>query len=215
MKRFEKNFLISIFYFLILQAVVFFFIKYFQGNAHYINSFVDDRIPFIPQFIYIYNIFYPFMFVVLYITYKQDKDTFYSSIAAGIIGYLICDVIFLIYPTLIIRPDINVINIDYLTRFIVGITYYFDNPALNCFPSVHCLFCFQALYMITLAKGINRNMKILFNIIAILIAISTLLVKQHYFYDFFGSLVVFGMANIITNVFKLDDIYKRILRCRT
>ena len=55
----EKEFLKTSLSFLGIQAFLYWFIKIFQGNPVYISFFLDDKIPFIGQFIYIYNLFYP------------------------------------------------------------------------------------------------------------------------------------------------------------
>ncbi len=194
----SKDFLISISVLMLLQAIIFALIKYLQVNYHVILSPIDNKIPFIPHFIYIYNIFYPFVFITLYYVFLKDKKKYYRGIIAGTIGYLICDIIFLTYPTIMIRPEVMYDKLDVITGFIVKVTYFIDNPALNCFPSIHCLFCFQAAYTTLVANGISKKKKAIITFILLLISISTVLVKQHYFYDVLGAFVVFIISNITT-----------------
>ena len=203
----EKDFLISISCLLLLQSIIYFFIKFFQNNYHTINFILDNKIPFIPYFIYIYNMFYPFMFLSFYYIYCKDNTRYKNGIYAGIIGYLICNIIFVIYPTIMIRADISNINMDFLTSFVVYLTYYFDEPPLNCFPSIHVLFCLQAIYTAIMSKGIKYRYKILIVIIGFLIAISTVLVKQHYFYDMVAAIVVCTLSNLL--VFIINKYLKR------
>ena len=203
----EKDFLISISCLLLLQAIIYFCIKFFQSNYHIINFIVDSKIPFIPYFVYIYNLFYPFMFLSLYYIYCKDTKTYKSGIYAGIIGYLICDIIFLIYPTIMVRADISNINMDFLTKFVVNATYYFDEPPLNCLPSVHVLFCMQVIFTTIMSKNIKSKYKIFIIIFAFLIAISTVFVKQHYFYDVIAAIIVCSISNLI--VFIINKYLKR------
>ena len=85
-------------------------------------------------------------------------------------------------------PEIN--NIDVVTDFIIKATYFLDNPALNCFPSIHCLFCFQVILTTILSKNIKFKYKFLITIVSFLIIMSTVLVKQHYFLDILGALII-------------------------
>ena len=199
----NKDFLISIFCLMIMQAIIFTLIKYLQFDYHYGLAKIDNMIPFIPHFIYIYNLFYPFVFVVLYYIFCNDKEKYYQGILAGTIGYLISDIIFLVYPTFMIRPDVIYDKLDFLTGLIIKTTYYIDNPALNCFPSIHCLFCFQVAYTAFVSKNIEKEKKIIITTISLLIATSTVLVKQHYFYDILGAFIVFVISNLIVKGIKI------------
>ena len=203
----NKKFLITISILLVTQAFFYWFIKLFQNNPHYINYYLDKEIPFIPQFIYIYNLFYPFIFIAFYYLFKKDENTYYQGIIAGIIGFLLCDMIYLYYPTIMLRPPIPN-NIDFLTEFIVKITYFFDEPALNCFPSIHCLFCFQIIFSYLKTRSINTKHKILGITISLLIIISTILVKQHYILDIISAFLICTIANIIIDLTNLANKFK-------
>lgn len=203
----NKKFLITISILLVTQAFFYWFIKLFQNNPHYINYYLDKEIPFIPQFIYIYNLFYPFIFIAFYYLFKKDENTYYQGIIAGIIGFLLCDMIYLYYPTIMLRPPIPN-NIDFLTEFIVKITYFFDEPALNCFPSIHCLFCFQIIFSYLKTRSINTKHKVLGITISLLIIISTILVKQHYILDIISAFLICTIANIIIDLTNLANKFK-------
>ena len=97
---------------------------------------------------------------------------------------------------MIYRPEITS-NIDILTRSLLNITYYIDNPAINCFPSIHCLLCFQTSYMMIISHNINSKYKIISSLISVLIILSTVFIKQHYFYDIIGAFIIFIFTNII------------------
>ena len=199
----NKDFIISICLLMVLQAAIFWSIKLLQSNYHTFNFILDQKIPLMKWTIYIYNMFYPLVFFLLAYLYTKDEKKYFNACIAGIVGYLICDVIFLSYPTIMDYPrDIVVHN---FTDLVLKITYVADTPALNCFPSIHCLFCFQTIYSLVSSKKTNKNIKIFGTIFLILIAISTLTVKQHYFYDVVASLVLCVIANIITIKFNLQD----------
>ena len=196
----NKRFLKSIFLFLGLQLITYMFVKLFQTGYHTFDFDIDKKIPFIPQVIIIYNLFYPMMFIAFYNIFNKDEKTYFKGIMAGIIGYIICDIIFLVYPVEMIRPDISTISIDPINKLVLYLTYLLDTPAINCFPSIHCLFCFQAIYSTIICKDFKKLNKTISIIILSLIIISTLLVKQHYLYDVLAGLVLVIISNIITYI---------------
>lgn len=196
----DKRFWKSILLFLGGQSLLYFIIKFFQVDYHTFDMGIDNKIPFIPQFIIIYNLFYPFLFLCFLNIFNKDKVVYDKGIIAGIMGYLIANIIFLIYPVEMIRPDITNINMDILTKFILKLTYKFDNPAINCLPSIHCLFCFQSIYSTVNCNHLSKNKKIIISVIALLIIISVLFVKQHYVIDMIGAFIIFIIVNIIVEL---------------
>lgn len=197
----NKKFLISISILLIGQAFFYWFLKFFQTNPHYLNFDIDQKIPFIPNFIYIYNTFYPFMFLTLLYLFTKDENVYMKGIISGILGFLICDIIFLIYPTIMQRPPIPETNL--LTEFVLKVTFFFDTPALNCFPSIHCLFCFQIIYSFIFTNQIELKKKIPIIIYSLLIIMSTILVKQHYVVDIISALSICIITNLLVDITKL------------
>lgn len=193
----DKRFIISIFCYMGLQALTYVVVKYFQTSPHFFNHEIDKMITFVPEMIYIYNLFYPLVFISFYNTYNHDKETYYRGILAGIIGFLIADIIFLTYSVDIVRPDLANYHMDPVTYFIISTTYKLDTPTVNCFPSIHCLFCFQSIYTLLLCKNYKSKDRIILVILLFLIIISTVLVKQHYFMDIIGALIVCIVVNII------------------
>lgn len=206
----DRNFIISIILLLGGQGLLFVLVKLFQSNYHIFNYNIDNSIPFIPQFIIIYNIFYPVIFISFYNIFNHDRDTYYKGIIAGILGYVIADIIFLIYPVEMIRPDITNLNIDIIHNFVLQVTYKFDNPPINCFPSIHCIFCFQMIYSTMRCKNYNYKYKLITIIILLLIILSTLFVKQHYVIDVLGALVVCIITNFIVYLMRRKKLKKMI-----
>ena len=202
----SKKFWITILIVMVGNGMCYWFLKLFQSNYHYIYFFLDDKIPFLPRFIYIYNLFYPVVFISYYLMFKKgNEETFMNCAVSSVVGCFICYIIFLCYPTIIDHGIIP--STDKLTKFAIDITYFFDNPAINCFPSIHCLFCFQVIYGLFKSKKFNNKLRIFLILFLLLIAISTVIVKQHYFVDIIGGFVVCVIANVITIEF---DLYKKI-----
>lgn len=200
----NKKFLISIASLMLSQAFFYWFLKFFQNNPNYIYFSIDQKIPLISNFIFVYNTFYPFVFIAFYYLFTKDKKNYYKGIIAGIFGFLLCDIIYLYYPTIMQRPIIPETT-NAITSFVLKITYFFDTPALNCFPSIHCLFCFQIIFSFIKGHSINIKNKTLIIIYSLLIIFSTIFVKQHYVVDIIGALLVCIITNLIVDITKLYD----------
>ena len=188
-----KKFLLSSGLVLGLEAVFYWLIKLFQYNYSTFNFTMDSTIPFINHFVFIYDMFYPFMFLALYLIYKEDKKLYKNTLKCIIVGFIICMITFLIYPTVIIRPDVEV---NSFTNLVLYLTYYFDTPAINCFPSIHCLFMFQLIFSFMSFKT-TMFKKISVIIFSILVILSTLFIKQHYVIDVVVSFIICLIVNLI------------------
>ena len=89
----DKNFLTSILLLLGGQSFLYVFIKHFQFGFHTFEFSIDNKIPFVPQLVIIYNLFYPFLFLMFYRMFTKDKKAYDKAIIAGTIGYIICNII--------------------------------------------------------------------------------------------------------------------------
>ena len=200
----NKKFVISLSILMLGNMFMYWFLKLFQSNPIYIDYYLDDKIPFWGWTVYIYNMFYPFSIVSFYLLYKSDNKTYYKGIISCIVGCLICYVIYLFIPTIMYRPVIP--NYDSFTNLVLKITFFFDDPPLNCFPSLHCVFCFQVLFSCIKAKYPIKK-KFIMATISILIVLSTMLVKQHYIFDIISAFLICIIANSLES---LIGIYNRI-----
>ena len=99
-------------------------------------------------FIYVYHSWYPCLVLVWILLFYFDRDKCINFIVTGILSIIIGNIIFLAYPTTVLRPDI-VVN-DF-TSLVVSITYNADIP-VNCMPSMHCIFCFISIFCLFNSK---------------------------------------------------------------
>ena len=207
-KKAEKKYIISISILMLGNMFMYWFIKIFQDNPIYINSYIDDKIPFWGWMIYIYDIFYPLFLLSFYLLYNKDKEKYYKGIISCAIGCIICYIIYIYMPTIMYRP----VTPEYgpLTNLILKITYFFDDPPLNCFPSIHCIFCFQIIISYIRTKFPLKEKTIIITL-SLLIIFSTLFVKQHYIYDVISAFLIIIIANIIENIFKIYNKLKNLV----
>ncbi len=186
------------------QSLLYFLCKFGPYNPHLIGSKIDLKIPFIPIFIYLYIFWYLLLFLIPYIFYKNDKESFYRYATCNIICTIISTFVFIVYPTTIIRNNIEVTGI---TSFIVNFIYKVDTPILNCFPSMHCVLCF--LFMFNIPKNISKIHKFLICFISIMVILSTLFVKQHVIVDVVSAFLISLVVYLVVNNKK---IYKKIFK---
>ena len=206
MKKIEvKPILISL-CLIIFQSLIYLISKQIQGTPNIIGGVIDNKIPFIVYFIMPYVIWYLMLFIVLY---KKDKNIFTKYILSYIIITIISNIIFIIYPTTVLRENLNGTNIFYIiTKFI----YQIDTPALNCFPSLHCGISMLWILFITNIKKSNKT-KILIITISILIMSSTLLIKQHVLIDLVsGNIIAILIYLFINKTNKLTTKTKELLK---
>ena len=151
---------------------------------HNIESNLDLRLPFLPQFLIIYFGCYIFWAANYILAARQDREEVYRFFTADFISRCVCLVIFLAYPTTNTRPVIEGSGFWYL---LAGWLYSID-AADNLFPSIHCLvswFCFLAVKG---QKKIPIWYKAVSFILAVLVFLSTLFTKQHVIVDVAGGI---------------------------
>ena len=151
---------------------------------HNIESSLDLRLPFVPQFLIIYFGCYIFWAANYILAARQDREEVYRFFTADFISRCVCLVIFLAYPTTNTRP---VIEGSGFWDLLAGWLYSID-AADNLFPSIHCLvswFCFLAVKG---QKKIPIWYKAVSFILAVLVFLSTLFTKQHVIVDVAGGI---------------------------
>lgn len=146
---------------------------------HNIMLPVDYKIPFIPVFIVIYVLAFPFWILSGLLVARESKETCSRVLSAVILAKIVCGVIYIFYPTTMTRPEVTGTDFfSWLTRFI----YWIDKP-YNLMPSIHCMdswFCWRGLFG---CKKVPQWYKKFSLIFAILICLSTLFVHQHVIID--------------------------------
>ena len=140
---------------------------------------LDQRIPFIPEFVFVYLCIYPLFLLPFF--YIRNSAFFRIFSLAYITVMLVCYATYLTYPTAMQRPTFEV---DSFATWALNIVYTTDKP-LNCLPSMHVAMSLLAaltLLEVHLVRGLLALS------LTILIAVSTVLIKQHYILDVVGGM---------------------------
>lgn len=107
-----------------------------SGRVHHtLETVVDSYIPFLPFFVIFYVLAFIQWCVYYVILAREEKSVMYRYLAAGAVSKIISMIMFIVVPTVIVRPqpaDTGVFN------FCCRAVYAFDVPT-NLFPSMHVL----------------------------------------------------------------------------
>ena len=173
----------------ILLPAGFIFLDYYSahlyrsaGGAERLYLPVDGWIRFSPHFVWTYLLYYPVCFLPLFLI---GPIRVFRSIALGYtLQFLISFVLFAMLPIRMIRPEFHVV--DSSTAVLKSI--YALDPGYNIFPSLHVANAFLVAFIFLKVR--NKFEGAVLTIVAILISVSALYVKQHYFIDIAAGLVL-------------------------
>jgi len=170
-----------------------------------VSTSFDSQIPFMPIFIFGYIIVY-LAILLIYLTIKDMSD-WHRAVVSFFIATTLTYVFFLVFPVhMNLRPDLSSAT---GVSLIVTKYYYLIDLPYNCFPSLHVTYPTLA----TLVAWRNHKiMRWVFLLMAIIVAVSVVLVKQHYLADvaagFINACLCFYMTIRLENVWKRFPIFK-------
>ena len=178
--------------FIIIIPPIYIGINYIQNwiNISVFNSrcILDDTIPFIPLTIWIYlsffYILYPLILIVLP-NNQKGKKILLKLLKTIIFDTITSSIIFLNFPVKITLRD----NINYniisskLTKRLILTVFNYDTP-FSSWPSLHVS---QTVIISYYMHYFYKN--IFFNLLSIMIIISTLTIKQHYIWDVITGII--------------------------
>ena len=178
-----------------------------DGGGHYDVSLpIDHKIPFYPVFIIVYVLSYLQWFFGYGIIAKERKEICYRFLSAEIIAKLISLSIFIIMPTMMVRPEIT--GSDIFSK-LTGLIYAMDTPT-NLFPSLHCL---ESWIILRAAFHLERHGKLYIAInaiFAVLVFASVLFVRQHLILDIPAAILVGEIALFITKKWNAGTVFEKI-----
>lgn len=152
---------------------------------HNIYTDIDKAIPLYPEWTIVYVATFFFWIAGLVMIMRERKDKCFELFACLNVSYIICFTIFLVWPTTMPRPTLEV---DGYASKLLSVLWSLDKPT-NLFPSMHCLLswlCFRASMR---CEKTNTFYKLLSLFAALMIFVSVVLVKQHVFVDIIGGVV--------------------------
>lgn len=162
---------------------------------------IDQAIPFLPVFICFYVAAYIQWFGSYIYHCCADRDLCTRILRAEVGLKLSSALIFIIFPTVMVRPELGSGFFDTL----VSIIYFLDEP-INLFPSLHCAaswLCFRS----ACALGGASRKYILFQLFfTVLVCASTVFIKQHLIVDIPAGIILAELVWQITRFLPSERI---------
>ena len=160
-----------------------------DGPVHVPELAVDRALPLVPAWSLVY--WSLFLAAVLPVLVVHQRDHVHRTILAFIAVWLAALACFLAYPTVSSRPEEAPGDGfgDWGMRLILS-----TDVQYNCLPSLHVAQCFLAAFTCSL---VHRGVGAVAVAWASLVAVSTLLTKQHYVLDVVGGVVLAALAYAI------------------
>ena len=189
-------------FYLPIYLVFFFLAERNVRDVTIINIPFDDMIPFIPEFIVPYFLWFPFMVAAIVYVFFRDKREFFAMAWNLIIGMSLFIVVSFVFPNgLTLHPQIETDSIFvWMVEYLHGI----DTPT-NVLPSIHVFNSFACGVSLgrVLWRRSHKITAIASYAMAVLITLSTMFVKQHSVIDVVSALVLSGLC-----YFLLRSLYK-------
>jgi len=171
------------------NCIVYWFSMLVTGSFphHDLTTSFDMAVPFRSEWVSIYILSFPFWALSYILTARgTDRSFFFRFVTADIISRLVCGVIFFLFPTTNVRPEVAEGG---FWNFVMAFIYFVDEPT-NLFPSIHCLVSMMSWLGVRKADNLSKTYKAGTLVFAVLIFASTQLTKQHYILDVLGGIAV-------------------------
>ena len=190
---------------LVWNTLVYNMTRFFTNKMpHYDFSIkLDSYIPFVSSFVVIYVLSYVLWIIGFLVFAKESRSLCNEFFAAEFVCKTICLLCFVIIPTTMTRANVpsgGVLN------WLTNAVYSLDQPN-NLFPSIHCMeswICFRGALR---CKKVHSMYSKVWFVLAILICMSTVFVKQHVFVDIIGGIVVAEIGLFLSKKFNLGRAY--------
>jgi len=169
-----------ILYFLLQSALV-------MNTNHNLTTDLDKLIPFVPEFIWIYHTMIP-IFILTTVILIEKRPVFFTAIISIIFASVIMLLFYTFFPAFYPRDGYTEAS---LSGFLVEITRSIDGSS-NTFPSGHVTFAWLLVFFIGLSNFAQKYkwVQIAYILWALLISISTLVLKQHFIVDVFSGMTL-------------------------
>ncbi len=172
-----------------IYGLAFLFVERFYRVESYYPMYCtfDDKIPFCEIFLIPYLFWFVFLIGMHLYTLLYDVNAFKKMMKYIIITYSAAIIIYLLFPTCQeLRPEVFERS-NIFTEFLKGF-YVFDTNTNVC-PSIHVIGSLAVMFAAWNAKGLEApGYKIAFGIMALLICLSTVFLKQHSILDVLAAL---------------------------
>lgn len=180
-----------------------------KNQYHYDFTTTFDRmVPLVPEFVWVYILAYVFWACGYVLASWRGKEIFYRFVATDLAIHGICFIVFVLLPTTNIRPDIPG---NTISEQVLQIVYDLDGGSApsNLLPSIHCYVSWLCYKVIKGAKEIPVWYQAFSFVFAVLVIISTQVLKQHYIVDAITAVI---LVELFWALFKRGNKYIGVMK---
>ena len=157
-----------------------------MNRLHYtvIHTALDDKIPFIEEFILPYYAWFFFVAIIMILLYFKDRATYHRACAFLAIGMTVFLIVSTVWPNILYLRPAQMPRDNIFTHMVSAI-YRSDTPTNVC-PSIHVynsVAIILAVHSSSWRVFQKRWVRTLVTVQGILIILSTMFVKQHSGFD--------------------------------
>lgn len=174
-----------------VYGLLFMFVeKFYQVDSYFaMHCALDDLIPFEEIFLIPYLFWFIFIFGIIIYTLLYDVNAFRKFMYFVMATYSVTIIIYFIFPTCQNLRPASFERDNFLTRLTASF-YAFDTNTNVC-PSIHVIGSLAVMFAAWSCEKLQHPAwKISFGVVAGLISISTVFMKQHSVLDVFAALVL-------------------------
>lgn len=171
---------------------------------------LDDTIPFCEWFVLFYCTWYPLLVAVGLYLLLRDAPAFRRYMAFLAVTFFLSELIWLLLPNgQDLRPQVFPRE-NFLTALIAAL-YRIDTNT-NVFPSVHVVGSLGAIFAVWDSRRLHRLPLLRWSIfiLALLICVSTLFIKQHAILDVVSGVVLSLVAAVPIYLIPWKHVKKRL-----
>ena len=196
----------------LLAGWIVYFIMYFltenlipASSCHVMHCFIDDLIPFNEVFVIFYVSWYLLIVGSLLYFMLYNIEGFKNLSKYIIITQVVAMMVYIVYPS---RQDLRpeVFADDNLLTQLVGLLYTADTNTGVC-PSLHVAYSLGIASVWIKEKDVSILIRAFVVVLAVLICLSTMFIKQHSAVDVIAALPLGMLAEIL--VFHTDLLRRR------
>lgn len=185
---------------LIINGLVFLGTRIITDNMyHYdLSCKLDEMIPFASVFVIPYVCAYLQWIIGFVMIANVGKEHCLYIFGGEIIAKLIIGVIYIAFPTTIMRPMIEANDIF---SNMVALIYRVDPPT-SLFPSIHCLESWICLRGCIRQDFFGKKYKFIMALMTISVFLSTVLIKQHVIWDVISAVIVGELGLFLARIVR-------------
>lgn len=177
-----------------IYGLFFFFVeKVYRPEGYYsVYCPLDDAIPFCEAFLIPYLFWFVYLIGMHVYTLIYDVSAFKKMMYFIMITYSATIIIYLLFPTCQDLRPAEFERDNMLVRFMAS--YYAFDTNTNVCPSIHVTGSLAVMFTSFHCKDFGKGTKVVFAVTGVLIAISTVFVKQHSILDLLAALPLCAAA---------------------